>query len=252
MQSPFKLAASFEPRGDQPAAIEQLTEGLLRGDLHQVLLGATGTGKTFTMANVIARTGLPTLVMAPNKILAAQLFSDLKEFFPEAAVQYFVSYYDYYQPEAFVPSTNTYIEKDAIINDEIDRMRHAATASLMSRQDVIIVASVSCIYGIGSRESYSGMLVTIDVGQQLDRDMLLERLVEIQYERNDFDFHRGTFRVRGDTVEIFPAAEQNTAIRVSFFGDEIDEIAEVDPSPQAITSPSKPTGSGPSVRYARS
>ncbi len=229
MQSPFKLAASFEPSGDQPAAIEQLTEGLLRGDLHQVLLGATGTGKTFTMANVIARTGLPTLVMAPNKILAAQLFSDLKEFFPEAAVQYFVSYYDYYQPEAFVPSTNTYIEKDAIINDEIDRMRHAATASLMSRQDVIIVASVSCIYGIGSRESYSGMLVTIDVGQQLDRDMLLERLVEIQYERNDFDFHRGTFRVRGDTVEIFPAAEQNTAIRVSFFGDEIDEIAEVDP-----------------------
>ena len=225
----FKLQTGMVPCGDQPEAIAQLVEGLRREEPHQVLLGVTGSGKTFTMANVISQIGWPTLVMAPNKTLAAQLYSELKELFPENAVEYFVSYYDYYQPEAYVPSTNTYIEKDATINDEIDRMRHSATRSLLSRKDVIIVASVSCIYGIGSAEAYYGLLVQVEVGQRVDRDQILRRLVEIQYERNDYDFHRGAFRVRGDQVEIFPASEDAVAIRIGFFGDEVEEIAEIDP-----------------------
>ena len=225
----FELVTEKIPRGDQPTAIQELIEGLERGEEQQVLLGATGTGKTFTMANVIARIGWPTLVMAPNKTLAAQLYTELKALFPNNAVEYFVSYYDYYQPEAYVPNTNTYIEKDSTINDEIDRLRHSATRSLLSRNDVIIVASVSCIYGIGSRDAYDGLVLRAEVGQTLDRDELLRQLVEIQYARNDYDFHRGTFRVRGDVVEIFPVWEDATAIRIGFFGDEVEEIAEIDP-----------------------
>lgn len=228
-QIPFRLVSSFEPKGDQPQAIRELSEGLARGDKHQVLLGATGTGKTFTMANVIARHGKPTLVMAHNKTLAAQLYGEFKELFPDNAVEYFVSYYDYYQPEAYVPSSDTFIEKDSQINDEIDRMRHAATHSLLTRNDVIIVASVSCIFGLGSAESYYGMLQSLEVGTELLRDRFLRALVDIQYERNDLDFHRGTFRVRGDTVEIFPAYEEEKAIRIEFFGDTVDAISEIDP-----------------------
>ncbi|MFW6050613.1 MAG: excinuclease ABC subunit UvrB [Myxococcota bacterium] len=225
----FELTTSLQPKGDQPRAIEELAEGLRRGDRHQVLLGITGSGKTFTMANVIALHGKPTLVMAPNKTLAAQLYGEMKELFPENAVEYFVSYYDYYQPEAYIPSSDTYIEKDAIINDRIDRMRHAATRSLLTRSDVIIVASVSCIYGIGSAEWYSGMLIEIQRGQQLRRDELLRRMVDIQYARNDTDFHRGTFRVRGDVVEVFPAHAEAVAVRIEYWGDEIDAISEIDP-----------------------
>src|SRR5580698_4847598 len=229
MSPPFRLTTHYEPKGDQLQAIEQLTAGLARADRHQVLLGITGSGKTFTIANVIQRSGRPTLILAPNKTLAAQLYGEMRELFPENAVQYFVSYYDYYQPEAYVPTSDTYIEKDAIINDAIDRMRHAATHALLSRPDVIIVASVSCIYGIGSAESYHGLLVKIERGVELRRDELLRRLVDIQYSRNDVDFHRGTFRVRGDVVEIFPAYEETTAIRVEFFGDEVEAIKEGDP-----------------------
>jgi excinuclease ABC subunit B len=229
MPGAFKLVSSFEPKGDQPQAIARLREGLARGEKHQVLLGITGSGKTFTIANVIESSQKPTLILAPNKTLAAQLYGEMKELFPENAVEYFVSYYDYYQPEAYVPSTDTYIDKDAIINDQIDRMRHAATHALLSRRDVIIVASVSCIYGIGSAESYHGLLISLKVGEQLRRDSLLRMLVDIQYERNDLDFHRGTFRVRGDVVEVFPAYEQDTAIRIELFGDEIEAIKEVDP-----------------------
>ena len=229
MASPFKMVTDFEPRGDQPRAIEELCQGIERGDRFQVLLGVTGSGKTFTAAKVIERYGRPTLVLAPNKTLAAQLYAEFRELFPANAVQYFVSYYDYYQPEAYLPATDTYIEKDAIINDEIDRMRHAATQALLSRSDVIIVASVSCIYGIGSSETYKGMLVQLEKGEEIRRDDLLMRLVDIQYERNDIDFHRGTFRVRGDVVEIYPAYEQELAIRVELWGDEIDSIKEIDP-----------------------
>jgi excinuclease ABC subunit B len=229
MQEAFKLVSNFEPKGDQPAAIKALCAGLDRGDTHQVLLGITGSGKTFTIANVIEYAQRPTLIMAPNKTLAAQLHQEMKELFPENAVEYFVSYYDYYQPEAYVPSSDTFIDKDAIINDEIDRMRHAATRALLSRRDVIIVASVSCIYGIGSSESYSGLLIDLKVGESFRRDNLLRMLVDIQYERNDMDFHRGTFRVRGDVVEVFPVYEQETALRIEFFGDEIEAIREVDP-----------------------
>ncbi len=229
MSGEFELTTAFEPKGDQPAAIAQLNEGLARGDKHQVLLGITGSGKTFTIANVIAHYGRPTLIMAPNKTLAAQLYGEMRELFPKNAVEYFVSYYDYYQPEAYVPSSDTYIDKDAIINDAIDRMRHAATRALLSRRDVIIVASVSCIYGIGSAESYHGLLINLKVGEEFRRDNLLRMLVDIQYERNDVDFHRGTFRVRGDVVEIFPAYENETAIRVEFFGDVVEAIKEVDP-----------------------
>ncbi len=235
MSSPFKLASEFEPRGDQPAAIQKLVTGLREGKQYQTLLGITGSGKTFTVANVIAQMGLPTLIMAPNKTLAAQLYGEMRELFPDNAVAYFVSYYDYYQPEAYIPTSDTFIEKDAIINDQIDRMRHAATHALLSRKDVIIIASVSCIYGIGSAESYEGLLIELIKGVEFRRDELLRRLVDIQYERNDVDFHRGTFRVRGDVVEIFPAYEEKLAIRVEFFGDEIDEISEVDPVRGKIT-----------------
>jgi excinuclease ABC subunit B len=225
----FKLRTEFEPKGDQPAAIEALCKGIEEGRKAQTLLGITGSGKTFTIANVIQRYGRPTLIIAPNKTLAAQLYAEMRDLFPENAVAFFVSYYDYYQPEAYIPTTDTFIEKDAIINDQIDRMRHAATHALLSRSDVIIVASVSCIYGIGSAETYSGLLIEINEGEELRRDELLRRLVDIQYQRNDTDFHRGTFRVRGDVVEIFPAYEEALAIRVEFFGDEVDSISEVDP-----------------------
>jgi excinuclease ABC subunit B len=229
MARKLELVTDLQPKGDQPEAISQLLEGLARGDEHQVLLGITGSGKTFTVANVIAATGRPTLIMAPNKTLAAQLYSEMRELFPNNAVEYFVSYYDYYQPEAYIPSSDTYIEKDAIVNDKIDRMRHSATRSLLSRRDVIIVASVSCIYGIGSSEWYQEMLINLEVGQELRRDHLLRRLVDIQYQRNDIDFHRGTFRVRGDVVEIFPAHSENLAVRVEYWGDEIERIVEIDP-----------------------
>ena len=225
----FKLRSEFEPKGDQPAAIESLLSSFDAGIKQQTLLGITGSGKTFTIANVIQRLQKPTLIIAPNKTLAAQLYAEMRDLFPENAVAFFVSYYDYYQPEAYIPTTDTFIEKDAIINDTIDRMRHTATHALLSRSDVIIVASVSCIYGIGSAETYSGLAIELVKGEETRRDELLRRLVDIQYERNDIDFHRGTFRVRGDVVEIFPAYEEATAIRVEFFGDEIDGISEVDP-----------------------
>ncbi|HWO10626.1 MAG TPA: excinuclease ABC subunit UvrB, partial [Polyangiaceae bacterium] len=227
--SRFVLRSDFVPRGDQPQAIEALVRGLEQGKRFQTLLGITGSGKTFTVANVIQHYDRPTLIIAPNKTLAAQLYGEMKDLFPDAAVSYFVSYYDYYQPEAYIPASDTFVEKDAIINDQIDRMRHAATHALLSRDDVIIVASVSCIYGIGSAESYHGLLIEIVRGEEIGRDVLLRRLVDIQYQRNDVDFHRGTFRVRGDVVEIFPAYEESEAIRVEFFGDEVDGISRVDP-----------------------
>jgi len=227
--SQFKLATSYIPRGDQPQAIDELVEGIERGDRHQTLLGVTGSGKTFTIANVIARTGRPALVLAPNKTLAAQLYGEFRELFPDNAVEYFVSYYDYYQPEAYIPASDTFIEKDSAINDEIDKMRHSATRSLLTRRDVIIVASVSCIYGIGSPEAYSSLHIFFHQGEEYGRDTLLKKLVEIQYERNDMDFHRGTFRVRGDVVEVFPAYDSEKALRIEFFGDEIETISEIDP-----------------------
>ena len=229
MARELELVTDLLPKGDQPAAISELLQGLARGDQHQVLLGITGSGKTFTVANVIAATQRPTLIIAPNKTLAAQLYSEMRELFPNNAVEYFVSYYDYYQPEAYIPSSDTYIEKDAIVNDKVDRMRHSATRSLLARRDVIIVASVSCIYGIGSSEWYQEMLINLEVGQEFRRDRLLRRLVDIQYQRNDIDFHRGTFRVRGDVVEIFPAHSENLAVRIEYWGDEIERIVEIDP-----------------------
>ncbi|HMG57251.1 MAG TPA: excinuclease ABC subunit UvrB, partial [Kofleriaceae bacterium] len=225
----FKLVSPYQPAGDQPKAIGELIDGLRRGDEAQVLLGITGSGKTFSIANVIAEVDRPTLIIAHNKILAAQLYGEFKELFPDNAVHYFVSYYDYYQPEAYVPTTDTFIEKDSIVNEEIDRMRHAATFALLSRRDVIIVASVSCIYGIGSRSTYESMTCEVDVGTAVDRDAVLRRLVELQYERNDIDFHRGTFRVRGDTVEVFPAYEADTAVRIEWFGEQVESISEIDP-----------------------
>lgn len=224
----FKLHSEYKPTGDQPEAIEQLVKGFKEGNQFQTLLGVTGSGKTFTMANVIEQLNKPTLVIAHNKTLAAQLYGEFKEFFPENAVEYYVSYYDYYQPEAYIPSSDTYIEKDSSINDEIDKMRHSATASLSERKDVIIVASVSCIYGLGSPDEYHQMQISMRPGDELERDALLRRLTEIQYARNDMDFHRGTFRVRGDVVEVFPVAKGDTAIRIEFFGDEIDRISEID------------------------
>jgi len=229
VQRPFRLKSPFEPKGDQPEAIKKLTEGVKKGQASQVLLGVTGSGKTFTMANLIAQTNKPTLILSHNKTLAAQLFSEFREFFPENAVEYFVSYYDYYQPEAYIPSTDTYIEKDSQINDEIDKLRHSATRSLLLRNDVIIVSSVSCIYGLGSPEAYEGLILYVEEGQKIHRQEVLKKLVEIQYKRNDVDFHRGTFRVRGETVEIFPAYEEEIAIRLEFFDDEIEAIYEVDP-----------------------
>ncbi len=227
--SDFKLISKFKPTGDQPQAIEKLTNGVLRGDKEQTLMGVTGSGKTFTMANIIERVNKPTLVLAHNKTLAAQLCSEFKEFFPENAVEYFVSYYDYYQPEAYVPTTDTYIEKDSAINDEIDKLRHSATAALSERRDVIIVASVSCIYSIGNPIDYHKMVISLRQGMEKDRDELISKLVEIQYERNDINFVRNKFRVRGDTVEIYPAGSSGSAIRVEFFGDEIDRICEINP-----------------------
>lgn len=227
--NPFKLHSHFTPRGDQPNAIRALSEGVRRREPHQVLLGVTGSGKTYTLANVIEQVQKPTLVIAHNKTLAAQLYHEFKTFFPENAVEYFVSYYDYYQPEAYIPHTDTFIEKDSSINDAIDRMRHSATRSLLERNDIIIVASVSCIYGLGSPEAYHDMLVYLEEGKEIERDQVLKKLVEIQYERNDFDFYRGTFRVRGDVIEIFPASSEDRCIRVEFFGDTVDAIYEVDP-----------------------
>ena len=229
MSDRFQLVTDFKLRGDQPQAVDKLVDGLADGPSHQVLLGVTGSGKTFTMANVVERVNKPTIVLVHNKTLAAQLYSEFKQLFPNNAVEYFVSYYDYYQPEAYVPSSDTYIEKDASINDEIDKMRHSATRSLFERRDVLIVASVSCIYGLGSPEEYLGMLVSVENNAKLTRDDLLKRLVDIQYERNDHDLHRGAFRVRGDVVEIFPAYESDRVVRIEFFGDTIDSISEVDP-----------------------
>ena len=228
-QSPFKLHSAYAPTGDQPEAIDSLVANLEAGVPEQILLGVTGSGKTFTMANVIARCGRPALVLAPNKTLAAQLYNEFREFFPQNAVEYFVSYYDYYQPEAYVPASDTYIEKDSSINDNIDKLRHAATHALLTRRDVIIVASVSCIYGLGSPEFYARMIIPVEVGQHMSMDALITRLVEVQYERNDYDFHRGTFRVRGDVLEIIPAYHHERALRIEFFGDDIDSMREVDP-----------------------
>ncbi|MGZ3683719.1 MAG: excinuclease ABC subunit UvrB [Bdellovibrionota bacterium] len=228
-KSPFKLSSKFKPMGDQPKAIEELVANLRASKQHNVLLGVTGSGKTFTLANTIQQIGKPTLIVAPNKTLAAQLYEEFKEFFPENAVEYFVSYYDFYQPEAYVPHTDTYIEKDAQINEEIDRMRHSATHSLLSRKDVIVVSSVSFLYGLGSPELYRDLTVRAIEGVEIKRNDFLKKLIEIQYQRNDVDFHRGTFRVRGDIVEIFPAYEEEKAIRVEFFGDTVESITEVDP-----------------------
>lgn len=227
-QQKFKLHSEYKPTGDQPQAVEELVKGFKEGDQFQTLLGVTGSGKTFTMANVIEKLNKPTLIIAHNKTLAAQLYGEFKEFFPENAVEYFVSYYDYYQPEAYVPSSDTYIEKDSSINDEIDKLRHSATAALTERRDVIIVASVSCIYGLGSPIDYQNMTVSLRPGMMKDRDEVIKKLVEIQYARNDMDFKRGTFRVRGDVLEIFPVSESEHAIRVEFFGDEVDRITEID------------------------
>lgn len=224
----FNLVSKYMPSGDQPEAIRELVNGIKDGKRNQVLLGATGTGKTFTIANVIAQVDKPTLVLAHNKTLAGQLYSELKELFPDNRVEYFVSYYDYYQPEAYVPSTDTYIEKDSSINDEIDELRHAATSSLITRRDVIVVASVSCIYGIGEVEEYKNKMLTLNIGDTVDRNEVLNKLVDMLYERNDFDFKRGTFRVRGDIIEIIPASERTNGIRIEFFGDEIDRISEID------------------------
>jgi len=225
----FELTGNFVPRGDQPQAIAELVSGVGAGDQHQTLLGVTGSGKTYTMACVIEATQKPTLILAPNKTLAAQLYGEFKQFFPNNAVEYFVSYYDYYQPEAYVPSSDTYIEKDSAINEHIDRMRHAATRTLLEREDVIIVASVSCIYGLGSPEAYSDMLLYFEVGREVDQRAVVNKLVELQYQRNDMDFHRGTFRLRGDVLEVYPAHAEDFAIRVEFFGDEIDAISRFDP-----------------------
>ena len=224
----FKLVSKYKPMGDQPEAIAKLTEGIKNGLREQVLLGVTGSGKTFTMANIIANINRPTLVLAHNKTLAAQLCSEFREYFPENAVEYFVSFYDYYRPEAYIPTTDVYIEKEAESNEEIEKLRHSATAALQERRDVIVVASVSCIYGLGDPKEYKKMAISIRQGAELNRADLLSRLVGIQYERNDVDFFRGTFRVRGDCVEIFPPSSEDKAVRVEFFGDEVDRICEVD------------------------
>ena len=223
----FKLVSDYKPSGDQPQAIEKLADGILHGMKEQTLLGVTGSGKTFTMANIIEKINKPTLILAHNKTLAGQLCSEFKEFFPENAVEYFVSYYDYYQPEAYIPSTDSFIEKDSSINDEIDKLRHSATSALAERRDVIIVASVSCIYSLGSPEDYRSMIVSVRQGMEKSREQLIEELVNIHYERNDISFTRNKFRVRGDTVEVFPANSTDKALRIEFFGDEIERISEV-------------------------
>src|ERR1700688_5160769 len=224
----FHLAVDYRPRGDQATAIDQLYRGAIDGEKHQVLLGVTGSGKTFTMAKVIERTGRPALVMAHNKTLAAQLYHEFKSFFPSNAVEYFVSYYDYYQPEAYIPSGDIYIEKESTVNDELDKLRLSATRSLFERRDCVIVASVSCIYGLGSPDAYYGMLLMLDKGMKISRQQIITRLVEILYERNDHDFRRGTFRVRGDVIEVFPTYDE-TAYRIELFGDEIESLAQIDP-----------------------
>jgi len=229
IEKPFRLHSEFQPAGDQPEAIDELCEGLARGERDQVLLGVTGSGKTFTMAHVIARTGRPAIILAPNKTLAAQLYGEMKSFFPENAVEYFVSYYDYYQPEAYVPRTDTYVEKESSLNEQIDRMRHSATRAILERRDVVVVASVSCIYGIGSVETYSQMTQSIAKGDRINRNQLLSHFVELQYRRNDHNFFRGSFRVRGDTIELFPAHYEDRAWRISLFGDEVEAIHEIDP-----------------------
>ena len=226
---PFQIHSEFKPAGDQPQAIRELVEGLRTGERDQVLLGVTGSGKTFTMAHAIAELQRPALILAPNKTLAAQLYGEMKSFFPENAVEYFVSYYDYYQPEAYVPRTDTYVEKESSINEQIDRMRHSATRAILERRDTVIVASVSCIYGIGSVETYSDMTLTLTTGDTINRARLLARLVELQYRRNDANFLRGAFRVRGDTIELFPVHYEDRAWRISLFGDEIEAIHEFDP-----------------------
>ncbi len=225
----FQVKSDYQPKGDQPKAIAQLVDGLKRGDRLQTLLGITGSGKTFTVANVVERVQRPTLVVAHNKTLAAQLYQEFRELFPGNAVEYFVSYYDYYQPEAYIPTTDTYIEKDATINERIDRLRHAATRSVLTRRDTLVVASVSCIYGIGAKEWYEGLLVRLAVGEELDREALLRKLVDVRYERNDVDFHRGTFRVRGDVIEVFPAYEEDRAVRIELFGDRVEKLSDIDP-----------------------
>jgi excinuclease ABC subunit B len=245
----FELVTEFEPAGDQPRAIAELVAGLRRGDPHQTLLGVTGSGKSFTMACVVAEVNRPTLVMAPNKTLAAQLYAEFRQLFPKNAVEYFVSYYDYYQPEAYIPSTDTYIEKDSSINDEIDKLRHSTTHSLLTRRDVLVVASVSAIYGLGAPESYGEMHAFVEPGMTLPRDELLRRLVDMLYERNDVDFHRGTFRVRGDVVEVFPQYESERALRIEFFGDEVDSIAEIDPLRGVVVSRPKRVMIYPASHY---
>ncbi|EPR44102.1 UvrABC system protein B [Desulfovibrio sp. X2] len=249
MSDTFQLVSEFNPTGDQPQAIAALAEGVLSGQRDQVLLGVTGSGKTFTMAQVIAATGRPSLVLAPNKTLAAQLYNEFRALFPHNAVEYFVSYYDYYQPEAYLPHSDTYIEKDSQINEDIDKLRHAATHALLTRRDVLIVASVSCIYGLGSPEYYAQMTVPVEVGQRMTRDRLVQRLVEIHYERNEYDFARGTFRVRGDVLEIIPAYTQERALRVEFFGDEIDAVHELDPLTGEITAKMHKTLIFPASHY---
>ena len=224
----FEIHSDYKPTGDQPEAIKKLADGILHGDKGQTLLGVTGSGKTFTIANVIEKVNNPTLVLAHNKTLAAQLCSEFKAFFPENAVEFFVSYYDYYQPEAYIPHSDTYIEKDSSVNEEIDKLRHSATAALFERRDVIIVASVSCIYGLGDPIDYNELVISLRPGMEKDRDSILKKLVEIQYERNDINFVRGKFRVRGDVLEVFPAESSDSAIRIEFFGDEIDRITEID------------------------
>ena len=246
----FKLVSQFVPAGDQPKAIETLVQNFKAGLKHQTLLGVTGSGKTFTMAHVISQLNQPALVLAPNKTLAAQLYSEMKELFPENAVEYFVSYYDYYQPEAYVPSTDTFIEKDSAINEQIDRMRHSATRSLFDRRDVIIVSSVSCIYGLGSPEAYEGMMVHVTEGQKLKRDDLLRELIRIQYTRNNIDFSRGMIRVRGDIVEIFPPYEDTRVIRVEFFGDYVDKISWIDPLTGQVFEELDQIGIYPGSHYA--
>jgi excinuclease ABC subunit B len=249
MENGFRIKSEFSPTGDQPGAIAELTEGVLRGDRHQVLLGVTGSGKTFTIANVIANVGRPTLIMAHNKTLAAQLYGELKDLFPDNPVRYFVSYYDYYQPEAYIPSTDTYIEKDAQINEHIDRLRHASTTALFERRDVIIVASVSCIYGIGAPEHYYGLLTMVEEGMELERDKLLEKLTEVQYERTGLDLWRSSFRVKGDTVDVFPSHHDNTALRIEFFGDRVDSVKEIDPLSGKTIRPVKKAAIYPGSHY---
>ena len=247
--SEFELISNFEPTGDQPQAIAKLCQNLLQGKRHNVLLGVTGSGKTFTMAHVIARLNKPTLVLAPNKTLAAQLYSEFKQLFPNNAVEYFVSYYDYYQPEAYIPSSDTYIQKDSSINEMIDKLRHSATRSVLSRRDIIVVASVSCIFGLGAPEDYLGMRIDIECDMELGRDALLFNLVAMQYERNDIDFHRGVFRVRGDRVEIFPAYEEDKAIRIDFFGDQVEAISEIDALRGKVTKRRKQAAIFPASHY---